>query len=542
VIRAALVSLVVIIAAVAQGAFAQAAPALRYNAPLPSTTPRHPLAARVEALVAQVAREERREPPRPDARLAEAALAILQRMPPDGRPANELVASALWLHGLVEPPPHLIVATIPDFSPTATMGGRGFAAEEEALVRELRAQLPSALRDGRYRRVGVALGPRGADAWIVVALQESAIELDPVPRALPNGGPTPLSGRLLPPFERPEGFVTGPDGKVSRLSLGTDPRRLSGTFHCGPTRGRYQVELTGEDRFGPSVLANFPIYCGREAPTTVEAAPARPEDRPPMSAAAAEAEIARLVNADRARAGLPPLTVDANLAAVARAHSEDMRDHHFVGHVSPTTGSAADRLRRVGIMAQLMLENVARAFSSGEAERGLMESPGHRGNILHRDVTRLGVGVALADAVGGGKELFVTQLFTRPMDRVDAGSEADVRRRLDAARAGRRLAPLGRDATLEAIARGAADALSRGAGQRDVEALVGRELGRTGATRGQAVSSVIASGTSVAQLASSVIPTATQPRVVRAGMALAQGVGTDGAPVLYLVCLFGSPP
>jgi len=534
VIRALAASLVVV------SAVANAAPAPRYNAPLPSTTPRHPLAARVEALVAQVAREERREPPRPDPRLSEAALTILEHLPGDGRPSNELVASALWLHGLVEPPPHLIVATIPDFAPSTPT--RAFAAEEEALVRELRAQLPTALRDGRYRRVGVALGPRGNDAWVIIALQESGVELEPIPRALPNGGPTPLVGRLVPPFERPEGFVTAPDGKVSRLSLGSDARRIAGTFHCGPARGRYQVELTGDDRFGPSVLANFPIYCGREAPTTVEAAPTRAEDRPPTSVAAAEAEIARLVNADRARAGLPPLTVDANLAAVARAHAEDMRDHHFVGHVSPTTGSAADRLRKVGIVAQLTLENVARAFSAGEAERGLMESPGHRGNILHKDAARLGVGVALADAVGGGKELFVTQLFTRPMDRVDAASDAEVRRRIDGARAGKRLGPLARDATLEAIARAAAEALSRGAGQRDVEALIGRELGRTGATRGQAVSSVVASATSIAQLASAVSQPATQPRVARAGLALAQGIRTDGAPALYLVCLFGSPP
>jgi uncharacterized protein YkwD len=535
------VKLALTLAFVFVAAIAEAAPALRYNAPLPSVTLRHPLAPRVEALVAEVARSERREPPRPDPRLSEAALAILAHMPADGRPANELVASALWLHGIVEPPPHLIVATIPDFSP-ATTGS--YAAEEEALVRELRVQLPSALRDGRYRRVGVALGARGGskDTWIIIALQESAIELDPIPRALPNGGPTPLSGRLLPPFERPEGFVTAPDGKVSRLSLGRDPHRLAGTFHCGPARGRYQVELTGEDRFGPSVLANFPIYCGREAPTTVESAPVRAEDAPPRSVASAEADIARLVNADRTKAGLPPLVVDPNLSAVARAHSEDMRDHHFVGHVSPSTGSAADRLRKVGITAQLTLENVARAFSAGEAERGLMESPGHRGNILHRDVQRLGVGVALADAVGGGKELFVTQLFTRPMDRVDGGSEAEVRRRLDAARAQKRLGPLGRDPTLEAIARAAAEALSRGAQQRDVEALVGRELERTGATRGQAVSSVIASAASIAQLASSVSATATQPRTVRAGMALSQGRRTDGSPALYLVCLFGAMP
>src|SRR6185312_417615 len=99
--------------------------------------------ARIEALVVDEARRAHRDPVRPDARLEKAAAELARRCPPDGRPSNELVQAALWLHGIVEPPPHLLVVGL-------TPGG------EAALFEQLRARLPRALSEGRFRRVGVA--------------------------------------------------------------------------------------------------------------------------------------------------------------------------------------------------------------------------------------------------------------------------------------------------------------------------------------------------------------------------------------------------
>ena len=42
-----------------------------------------------------------------------------------------------------------------------------------------------------------------------------------------------------------------------------------------------------------------------------------------------------LVNVQRAAAGCGALTADPALAALARAHSADMRDRHFFDHVNP---------------------------------------------------------------------------------------------------------------------------------------------------------------------------------------------------------------
>jgi uncharacterized protein YkwD len=187
-------------------------------------------------------------------------------------------------------------------------------------------------------------------------------------------------------------------GLPFRVELGCD---------AGP--GRYQVEVTGVAAGGPAVLANFPLYCG--VPIPLEA-PGPAGVRPiTMTVAEAEARLLSLVNRDRAAAGMPPLALDARLSEVARAHSRDMAAHDVVAHVSPTTGSAIDRVARVGLAPALLLENVGRAYSADDAESGFMASPGHRGNVLDRRATRIGLGVAVGHDLAGATPLFVTQLM-----------------------------------------------------------------------------------------------------------------------------------
>lgn len=429
------------LAAVAAALSLGAAPS-RYNEPSPPA-PRAELVQRIDQLVVKLARDERRTEPHPDARLDDAAAEIGRNMPERGAPSNELVQGAMWLHGIVEPAPHLLVAAM---DPNAS---------GDELLRELGADLPTVLSQGRYSRVGVALVPVGGETRVIVALQESFIDLEPVARGLPNGGPARLRGRLHAGFERPEVLVTAPDGSVTRLPLLGDAQAFDGTFHC-EKRGRHQIELVGEDRFGATVLANFPIYCGQPAPATLQgASPAgSTRDEPFTTTAKAEEETWRLVNVDRARAGLPSLAWDARLADVARSHSADMLAHNFFGHVSPTTGSAADRVKRAQIDAMVIQENVARAATPGEAERGLMNSPGHRANILSKDATRLGVGIVATEA-GGQRELFVTQLFIKPPEPYRADTPDDVRRQIAEWRRAHKLQALGRDQELDRLADGA---------------------------------------------------------------------------------------
>ena len=105
------------------------------------------------------------------------------------------------------------------------------------------------------------------------------------------------------------------------------------------------------------------------------------------------AMLLALVNRDRQVAGLPGLLWDEHVADVARGHSTEMRRTKIVAHLSPVTGSAADRVRAAKIKTAVVLENVARAYGLGEAHQGLMNSPGHRANLMSHAATHLGIGV-----------------------------------------------------------------------------------------------------------------------------------------------------
>ena len=127
-----------------------------------------------------------------------------------------------------------------------------------------------------------------------------------------------------------------------------------------------------------------------------------------------ERTMAALMNADRKGNGLPALEWDEELAAVARAHSLDMATHNYFAHQSPTEGTAADRIFRAGLGASATAENLAKDFDVGAAEQHLMQSPGHRANILSDAHDKLGVGI-----VEAGGYLWFTQNFRKALHVTD---------------------------------------------------------------------------------------------------------------------------
>jgi uncharacterized protein YkwD len=107
----------------------------------------------------------------------------------------------------------------------------------------------------------------------------------------------------------------------------------------------------------------------------------------------AEQRMLELVNQERQRAGLGQLVFDTALRDVARGHSQEMFERSYFSHISPVTGSPADRITRAGIMPRLLGENLAYAPNVLIAHEGLMNSPGHRENILRPQYGRVGIGV-----------------------------------------------------------------------------------------------------------------------------------------------------
>ncbi len=134
-------------------------------------------------------------------------------------------------------------------------------------------------------------------------------------------------------------------------------------------------------------------------PFVVTNAPARPE---------LEAAMLVLVNAERAKAGgLRMLTADAETLDVSRAHSRDMFARSYFAHVTPEGRTPFDRLRAAKLGYRAAGENLALARTLDMAHQGLMNSPGHRANILHPAFGRVGIGI-----VDGGRHgLMITQTF-----------------------------------------------------------------------------------------------------------------------------------
>lgn len=149
------------------------------------------------------------------------------------------------------------------------------------------------------------------------------------------------------------------------------------------------------------------------------AAPAPPRDlngEPQLPGGAAEAgnnlagmaaQMVELVNSERQQNGLPELVVDTEVARVAGIKSQDMVDNNYFSHNSPTYGSPFEMLDSFGIKYLHAGENLAGHQSVQSAHDALMNSAGHRQNILSNDYTHIGIGVRSSDRYG----YLFTQLF-----------------------------------------------------------------------------------------------------------------------------------
>jgi uncharacterized protein YkwD len=120
-----------------------------------------------------------------------------------------------------------------------------------------------------------------------------------------------------------------------------------------------------------------------------------------------EADMIEMINAERARQGLKPVRADPELAEVARAHSRDMLARGYFSHVTPDGMGPFDRMSQANLRYLMAGENIALAQTLARAHQELMNSPGHRANVLRPQFGRLGVGVL----DGGRYGLMITQNF-----------------------------------------------------------------------------------------------------------------------------------
>ena len=128
---------------------------------------------------------------------------------------------------------------------------------------------------------------------------------------------------------------------------------------------------------------------------------------PAASAGTTESALVTKINAARAAAGLPAVSVRGDLVAAARRHSGAMAGRNALYH-SSLAGLCCFRS---------LAENVGVGATPAVVHLAFMGSSGHRANILNPAMRHVGVGV-----VSSGGQLWVTEIFRAPV----SGSGADV--------------------------------------------------------------------------------------------------------------------
>jgi hypothetical protein len=128
-------------------------------------------------------------------------------------------------------------------------------------------------------------------------------------------------------------------------------------------------------------------------------------------------QVLELTNAERAKAGLQPLTLNNQLAKAAQGHSDSMAADDFFSHTGADGSDVSDRVQDAGYQYSRTGENIAAGQkTAAEVVQGWMDSPGHRANILNADYTEIGIGYELLENDTGSVNYnhYWTQVFGRP--------------------------------------------------------------------------------------------------------------------------------
>jgi uncharacterized protein YkwD len=366
-------------------------------------------------------------------------------------PSYSLVSHEARLAGLIEPTPEVWVASGPSTA---------------ALLPALRQQVKAASARAQLTHCGVGAVKEGGSVVVALALSGRFMALrEPIPQRVEPGQELVLRGSLIRGYSEPSLAVTDPAGAVSRHALGKGPA-IEHTLQLAE-RGTYTIELLAQGPQGVTVVANFPIGVGVDGNQLAVGAEGPAE----TSTDEVAEHLLEAIAAERSARNLPALKLDARLTAIALAHDQDMLEHGFIAHTSKTSGEAKDRVKSAGLKANVVLENIGRGYSATEIHQGLMESPGHRGNILHPDARELGIAV-VAEQEGTRTAFIATELFTRLTREVSvADAPRELMRGIEQRRKKVKAPAIQLDAAMSRAAQQAAERYASGQ-QRDENALL----------------------------------------------------------------------
>ena len=272
-----------------------------------------------------------------------------------------------------------------------------FEADKPESWREWLATVPKNMAINRF---GVCTSPSGRQFAVIYG--RVTLQFEPISRFIDPGATMRLRGEVDGRYATAQVFLTKPDGTVEEHPM---PARKLDFSAALATPGRYKLEIMGDGPTGPEIISNVPVFVGIQEPRLTELG------GKPVSAAETEARMLELLNQVRVKNRLRPVQADPELRQVALGHSMDMADHAFFAHVSPTTGTTLDRVKRSGILLSDAGENIAQSTTPEAAHDQLMDSPGHRTVMLGPSYTHVGIAAVAHDA-----GVIVTLLFGRRPD------------------------------------------------------------------------------------------------------------------------------
>ena len=145
-------------------------------------------------------------------------------------------------------------------------------------------------------------------------------------------------------------------------------------------------------------------------PTEPVAAPTEPTAPPQQEESefnsAYEAQVLRLVNAERAKTGLAPLVMDDGAVKVAHLRAKEIVQSF--SHSRPDGRSCFTAASDLGISYRFAGENIAYGYKTPEqVVNGWMNSEGHRKNILSASFTKIGIGCYESSGVLYWSQFFI---------------------------------------------------------------------------------------------------------------------------------------
>lgn len=173
---------------------------------------------------------------------------------------------------------------------------------------------------------------------------------------------------------------------------------------CTPTKPTPGTPPTTQPGHTPSLSPDTPDFA---PPTQVPDHDngQKPDDETNASQDTIVAQVLSLVNAERAKANLSPLTLDPTVQRAAQLRAQEIV--RSFSHTRPNGSSFSSALTEAGAAYRGAGENIAYGQSTPqEVMRAWMNSPGHRANILSKNFTTIGIGYTLINGTPYWAQLF----------------------------------------------------------------------------------------------------------------------------------------